>query len=139
MSVEISLLPQCGYRAVSLRRVGQEYADWAYVWLKTAMAKRTIKQRGRFSECAFAEAKTLYGLRRAKCRGLEKVAIQGLMTATVQNIKRIINSQRSKDRNLTASSFTKYSKSIIQLLKHLFILPQFSYSTWVSATASRRW
>ncbi len=111
------------------RRVGQEYADWASVWLKTARAKRTIKQRGRFSECAFAEAKTLYGLRRAKYRGLEKVAIQGLMTATVQNIKRIINSQRSKDRNLTASSFAKYSKSITQLLKHLFIPPQCSYST----------
>jgi len=111
-----------------VRRVGQEYTDWASLWLKTGRAKRTIKERGRFSECAFAEAKTLHGLGRAKCRGLEKVAIQGLMTASVQNIKRIINTQRGKDRKVVASSFCKYSKNLPQLLKHRFPTPQFSYS-----------
>lgn len=40
-------------------------------------------------EGLFAEAKLYHGLRRARYRGLAKVSIQALMTATVQNIKRV--------------------------------------------------
>lgn len=40
-------------------------------------------------EGLFAEAKQFHGLRRARYRGLQKVAIQALMTALAQNIKRI--------------------------------------------------
>jgi len=39
-------------------------------------------------EGLFAEAKQFHGLRRARYRGLQKVSIQALMTAMVQNIKR---------------------------------------------------
>lgn len=42
----------------------------------------------RYEEC-FAEAKQFYGLKRARYRGLQKVAIKALMTAQAQNIKRI--------------------------------------------------
>ena len=41
-------------------------------------------------EGLFAEAKLFHGLRRARYRGLNKVSIQALMTALVQNIKRIV-------------------------------------------------
>ena len=49
-----------------------------------------MKGRGAYAEWAIAEAKSLHGLSKTRYRGLEKVAIQGLMTASVQNIKRLI-------------------------------------------------
>ena len=41
-------------------------------------------------EGLFAEAKQFHGLRHARYRGLKKAAIQALMTAMAQNIKRIV-------------------------------------------------
>jgi len=54
--------------------------------LKTPRAKATIKQRKTYAETIFAEAKNSHGLRRAICRGLDKVTIQDLLTCAVQNI-----------------------------------------------------
>ena len=49
-----------------------------------------MKERGCYAEWAIAEAKSLHGLSNTRYRGLEKVTIQGLMTASVQNIKRLL-------------------------------------------------
>jgi len=68
----------------------QDALDFALAHLKTEKAKTTIKQRKIYVETIFAEAKTSHGLRRAICRGLDKVAIQALLTCTVQNIKRLV-------------------------------------------------
>ena len=38
------------------------------------------------------EAKNFHGLRQAQQRGIEKVSVQVLMTATVQNLKRLMRS-----------------------------------------------
>lgn len=113
---------------VLARRVGQKYADWANLWLKTPRAKRTIKQRPLFSECAFAEAKTLHGLSRAKYRRLKNVTIQGLMTAAVQNIKRLISIHNRKERITSEKSSIKYLKSPLKLLSHLFLTIRLSFS-----------
>ena len=74
---------------VAHRHWDQDYLD------RAAAARQTrewrISQRFRkFIEHLFAEAKELLGLRRARRRGLEQVREQCLMTATVQNIKRIV-------------------------------------------------
>lgn len=68
----------------------QEALDFALAHLKTGRAKVTIKQRQVYAETIFAEAKNSHGLRKAICRGLEKVAIQALLICAVQNIKRLI-------------------------------------------------
>ena len=68
----------------------QDALDFALTHLKTEKAKRTIKQRKVYAETIFAEAKNSHGLRRAICRGLDKVATQALLTCAVQNIKRLI-------------------------------------------------
>jgi hypothetical protein len=46
--------------------------------------------RGCYAEWAITEAKSLHGLSKTRFRGLERVAIQGLMTASVQNIRHIL-------------------------------------------------
>lgn len=74
---------------VAHRHWDQEYLDQAQVVRQTQEWK--ISQRFRkFIEHLFAEAKELMGLRRARRRGIEQVREQCLMTATVQNIKRIV-------------------------------------------------
>lgn len=78
----------------------QDALDFALAHLKTQKAKATIKQRKTYAETVFAEAKTLHGLRQAICRGLEKVAIQALLTCAVQNIKRLIKHYHTSIANL---------------------------------------
>ena len=41
-------------------------------------------------EGLFGQAKTFHGLSRAKMRGLEKMEIQALLTATTLNLKKLI-------------------------------------------------
>lgn len=60
-------------------------------WLQTEAAKRSIKERKLYAEWVFAEAKFLHGLDRMHYRGLEEATIQGLMTALVQNMKKLLN------------------------------------------------
>ncbi len=42
-------------------------------------------------EGLFGQAKTFHGLSRAKLRGVEKVEIQALLTATALNLKKLVN------------------------------------------------
>jgi transposase len=75
-------------------RVAHRHWDQAYLD-RAAAARPTrewiVSQRYRkFIEHLFAEAKEIMGLRRARRRGLQQVREQCLMTATVQNIKRIV-------------------------------------------------
>ena len=62
----------------------QDALDFTLAHLKTERAKTTIKQRKIYAETIFGEAKKSPGLRRAVCRGLDKVAIQGLLTQKMQ-------------------------------------------------------
>jgi len=58
--------------------------------MKTAEYQLSQKLRKR-SEHIFAEAKQWHGLGRARCRGLDSVQQQSFLTATVQNIKRLVS------------------------------------------------
>lgn len=74
---------------VAHRHWDQDYLDQAQAARQTQEWR--ISQRFRkFIEHLFAEAKELMGLRRARRRGIEQVREQCLLTATVQNIKRIV-------------------------------------------------
>lgn len=53
------------------------------------LGKRIYKRRKETVERSFADAKELHGLRYARLRGMKKVSEQCLMTAAVQNMKKI--------------------------------------------------
>lgn len=55
-------------------------------------------------EHIFAEAKVCHGLGRARCRGLESVEQQLIMTAFVQNIKRLVSFMRRSLKKAAAVS-----------------------------------
>jgi transposase len=78
-----------GYRMI-FRHFLHEFKDKALQHLATEHAKETLRQRKTFAEWINAESKTRHGLRRAMFRGLDNVSIQVLLTASVQNIKRLM-------------------------------------------------
>ena len=71
-----------------LRSPYEQAIGWAQQHLQTEQARQVGKQRKTTAEWVVAEAKNFHGMRRAQQRGLEKVFVQALLTATVQNLKR---------------------------------------------------
>jgi transposase len=58
-------------------------------YLRTGPARRLIRRRKAWVETVFGDGKERRGLRRARCRGLDNVRIQALLTATAQNIRQL--------------------------------------------------
>lgn len=61
--------------------------------------QQTLSQRGIIGEYVIAEAKYFHGLRRSIYREFEKVKIQTLMMATVQNLKRLVKIKGPQVKN----------------------------------------
>jgi hypothetical protein len=83
------------------------------------------QKKRKWIEELFGEAKELMGLRRAKFRGARFVRQQALMTATAQNIKRMVKllsgKPTSKKASLTSySSLRSFENGVSKLLRWLF-------------------
>jgi transposase len=63
--------------------------DRTTAYLATRRARRLIAQRKAWVETVFGDGKERRGLRRARCRGLDEVRIQALLTATAQNARQL--------------------------------------------------
>ena len=61
----------------------------AYTFTHTEKVKNIYKRRKETVERSFADSKEIHGLRYCRMRGLSKVAKQCLLTAAVQNMKKI--------------------------------------------------
>lgn len=82
----------------SLRRhVWEDYKDKAYAFNHTEYGKKIYKRRKETIERSFADSKELHGLRYCRMRGLTKVEEQCLLTAAVQNMKKIANILSSRE------------------------------------------
>lgn len=83
-----------GYKRKSMRiqrSVYQDLFDRVRRRQKTAVFQQKRRERSWKVEGIFGEAKNRHCLGRAKYRGLEKTQIQVYLSATVQNLKRIVN------------------------------------------------
>lgn len=85
------------------RVIALDLADSHRRNVRAALAAQHVRHRERPPELSrartriertFAEAKEHHGLRRARGIGLEMMNIQALMTATVQNLRRLANASR---------------------------------------------
>nr|WP_255547700.1 IS1182 family transposase [Crassaminicella indica] len=81
------------------------------------LGKRIYKRRKETVERSFADAKQLHGLRYARFRGIEKVKEQCLMTAAVQNMKKIAMILSSLSFN---SFLNDYSHKILSYAYFIF-------------------
>jgi IS5 family transposase len=74
----------------SLRRhIWEDYKDKMNAFTKTDKGKAIYRRRKETIERSFADSKELHGLRYCRMRGLAKVREQCLLTAAVQNMKRV--------------------------------------------------
>ena len=71
------------------RHIWEDFKDKAYTFTHTEKGKKIYARRKETVERSFADSKELHGLRYCRMRGLSKVAEQCLLTAAVQNMKRI--------------------------------------------------
>lgn len=71
------------------RHVWEDYRDEMYEFTHTETGKRIYARRKETIERSFADSKELHGLRYCRMRGLAKVSEQCLLTAAVQNMKKI--------------------------------------------------
>ena len=71
------------------RHVWEAYRDKMYQFTKTDLGKQIYARRKETIERSFADSKELHGLRYCRMRGLSKVSEQCLLTAAVQNMKKI--------------------------------------------------
>ena len=78
-------------------------------------AKRDLKRRQHLMERSFADAANCHGLKRARWRGLWKQAIQDLLIATVQNLRKLVRYLSQSDPDL-ATALLKLCHRITSLL-----------------------
>lgn len=71
------------------RHVWEDYRDEMYRFTKTDLGKDIYARRKETIERSFADAKELHGLRYCRMRGLTGATEQCLLTAAVQNMKKI--------------------------------------------------
>jgi len=76
------------------RHDDQEHIDWADGCLSKGERKRLMERRKSNAEGSFADAANNHGYKRARWRGLERVTIQNVMIATVQNVRKLMKSAR---------------------------------------------
>ena len=76
----------------SLRRsFYQEYLERVAAYHQTEAYKKAYQKRKVWVEPLFGEGQQWHGLRRFRLRGLAKVNCEGVMTATGQNLKRLLS------------------------------------------------
>lgn len=76
-------------RKTVYRHVWEDYKDDVTKFTRTDKGAWLYKRRKETIERSFADSKNLHGLRYARFRGIKKVSEQCLLTAAVQNMKKI--------------------------------------------------
>ena len=101
------------------RHIEQEILDEGLRICSGLEARRDLKTRQHLMERSFAVGKTRYGLDRARWRRLWRVKIQELLTATIQNIQKLMKHTQKPIKALASKLIYRYVyffKSINRLL-----------------------
>ena len=91
--------------------------DKARSWYDSGYGKVMQKLRDTILEGIMGQAKTYHGMSRARFRGLKKVEIQFLMTATALNLKKMV---KMLDIEEIKSSLSRKFTDIRQIVKNIF-------------------
>jgi hypothetical protein len=83
------------------RHRDQELLDRARKIANSKAARQDLKRRQHLSERSFADAANCHGFKRARWRGLWKQAIQDLLIATVQNLRKLMKYHCQNNPELT--------------------------------------
>jgi hypothetical protein len=112
----------------------------------TPAYEKALRKRQVWVEPLFAEAKEWHGLRRFRLRRLWRVNIEALLTASGQNLKRLL-SQRGWGRHpLPSEAALTVPHATTQFVRHLAVISAALYSSiatgtrprWTTTATSRR-
>jgi len=103
------------------RNLNAEYVEWAESCLSKHERKRLMNRRKYKAEGSFADGANNYGFKRARWRGLEKVKIQNLMIAAIQNLGKLLRYGQNNGKPISSSiaikaAFTRIGRLILELL-----------------------
>ena len=109
----------------------QAAVDRALGYLHSEEGQRVFARRGYTAEWVVSEAKGCHGLSRAMFRGLENVRIQSLMTASVQNLKRLLAASLHTPRRRTARADVAiaWMRQIVDRIRNFYLRqPEWKYA-----------
>ncbi|MHC4728438.1 MAG: transposase [Planctomycetota bacterium] len=109
------------------RKIGIDYRHWAYNCLSREARFYLLKRRKHTIEGSFADASNNHGFKKARYRGIEKVAIQNLLIATIQNLRKLLKVNSLKP----AVSMAKSTNSVLHNITYA-ILSRLIYCRMVS-------
>jgi transposase len=109
------------------RHRDQRLLDKARKIASSKAAKRDLKRRQHLMERSFADAANCHGLKRARWRGLWRQAIQDLLIAIVQNLRKLL-------RHLSQAE-PELASQLHQLLQRFYQLLQAPFNSSVSQLA----
>ena len=72
------------------RNVNEQYIEWADHCMSPYQRKRLMARRKHKAEGSFADAANNHGFKRSRFRGIEKVQIQNLLIAAIQNLRKLL-------------------------------------------------
>jgi transposase len=73
-----------------VRNTLAQYVEWADNCLSKKERRRLMTRRMHRAEGSFADAANNHGFKRARLRGLEKMQIQNLLIAAIQNLRKLL-------------------------------------------------
>ena len=79
------------------------YIDWVDGCLSKTQRKSLMSRRQYKAEGSFADGANNYGFKRARWRGTEKMTIQNLMIATIQNLGKLLRYGNSNGQTKAAA------------------------------------
>jgi transposase len=112
-----------GERIVS-RHDDQEHIDWADGCLSKAERKRLMGRRKSKAEGSFADGANNHGYKRARWRGLERMTIQNVMIATVQNVRKLAKWVRRRGAAASKAIFSGLRRLRAGILSTLEWIPR---------------
>jgi transposase len=115
------------------RHLDKDFLDYA-AELRGTDGYRISQRCRKKVEMLFGEAKEFMGLRRARRRGYTNVMEQCLITATVQNIKRIVYALGGQTPVITINWIQRASNSLARMVCAFRIIIQTGKVLWRSAT-----
>jgi len=102
------------------RNFNADYIEWADSCLSKHERKRLMSRRRYKAEGSFADGANNYGFKRARWRGIDKMKIQNLMIAAIQNLGKLLRYGNNGRLNgcLTAikATFSIVGRLLLELL-----------------------
>lgn len=103
-------------------RFDTPYVEHAQALCDSKQGRLLLKKRQTCIEGLFGQAKSLHGLNRARLRGLTNMHMQGLLTAIVLNVKKLLQVFNYGGVNAGFAGILSLKESIRNILLVLFVL-----------------